>query len=325
MGCSLGTYIKNRSIKSKICIGYDGRKSSPKLKSSLIKGFLDVGLDVLDLGLITTPILYYACHIISDACCGVMVTASHNPPKFNGFKIIVDKKPFFGKNLIKIYNIAKNGNILFSKIRRLFKEIDINQGYIDKITNPITHFAKSEFDSRLKIAWDICNSSLAKILKMIIKKLPGEHILVNDNVKYRYVDLTHEQNLSSLKTIMKKQRCDFGIALDGDADRLVLISGGRKVILGDELLAFFSRDLLKRHSKPKIIADIKTSKTLIDKINNEGAKIVLYKTGHANIKDKMVKEAALLAGEVSGHMFFKENTLDLMMQYLPFANLFIYF
>ncbi|MFK7761529.1 MAG: hypothetical protein AB8B46_05465 [Candidatus Midichloriaceae bacterium] len=193
LGCSLGTYIKNRSIKSKICIGYDGRKSSSKLKSSLIKGFLDVGLDVLDLGLITTPILYYACHIISDAYCGIMVTASHNPPTFNGFKIIVDKKPFFGKNLIKIYNIAKNGNILFSKIRGLFKEIDINQGCIDKITNPITHFAKSEFDSRLKIAWDICNSSLAKILKMIIKKLPGEHILVNDNVKYRYVDPTHEQ------------------------------------------------------------------------------------------------------------------------------------
>jgi phosphomannomutase len=307
LGCGLGTYIKNRNIQSKICVGYDGRKSSPKLKSSLIEGFLDVGLDVLDLGLITTPILYYACHIISHCSCGVMVTASHNPPKFNGFKIIVDKKPLFGKSLMEICNIAKNEGILFPKTRGLFKEININQEYIDKITNPITHFSKSEFDCRLKIAWDICNSSLAKILKMIIKKLPGEHILVNENAKDRYVDPTNEQNLSGLKTIMKKQRCDFGIALDGDADRIVLINGNYRVVFGDELLAFFARDLLKRHFKPKIIADIKASKTLVDKINNEGAEIILYKTGHANIKNKMVKEGALLAGEVSGHMFFKEN------------------
>ena len=307
LGCSLGTYVKNRNIKSKICVGYDGRKSSPKLKSSLIEGFLDVGLDVLDLGLITTPILYYACHIISDYSCGVMVTASHNPPKFNGFKIIVDKKPLFGKSLIEICNIAKSESIFFSKIRGLFKEININQGYIDNITNPITHFSKSEFDCRLKIAWDICNSSLAQILKKIIKKLPGEHILVNDNAKDRYVDPTNEQNLSSLKNIMKKQKCDFGIALDGDADRVVLINGDFRVVLGDELLAFFARDLLKRHLKPKIIADIKTSKTLVDKINNEGSEIILYKTGHPNTKNKMVKEGALLAGEVSGHMFFKEN------------------
>ncbi len=307
LGCSLGTYIKDRNIKSKICVGYDGRKSSPKLKSSLVEGVLDVGVDVLDLGLITTPLLNYACHVINDACCGVMVTASHNPPKFNGFKVTVDKKPFFGKNLIEICNIAKNGNILFPKIRGSFKEINIKQEYIDNITNSITHFAKSECDSSLKIAWDICNSSLAKILNMLFKKLPGEHIVVNGNMKYRYVDPTNERNLIKLKTAIQKYRCDFGIALDGDADRLVMISSSCRVILGDELLAFFSKDLLKRHLKPKIIADIKTSKTLIDKINNEGAEIILYKTGHANIKDKMVKESALLAGEVSGHMFFKEN------------------
>ncbi len=147
LGCSLGTYIKNKAIKSKICIGYDGRKSSPMLKNSLIEGFLDVGLDTLNLGLIATPILYYACNTISGANCGVMVTASHNPAEFNGFKIIIDKKPFFGNNLIKIYNIAKNGNILLSKKRGSISEVNINQVYIDNITNPITHFIKSEFNS----------------------------------------------------------------------------------------------------------------------------------------------------------------------------------
>jgi len=307
LGCSLGTYIKNKAIKSKVCIGYDGRKSSPMLKNRLIEGFLDVGLDTLNLGLIATPILYYACNTISGANCGVMVTASHNPAEFNGFKIIIDKKPFFGNNLIKIYNIAKNGNILLSKKRGSISEVNINQVYIDNITNPITHFIKSEFNSRLKIAWDICNSSLAEILKMMVKKLPGMHIFVNDDVKHRYVDPTNEENLIKLKITIQKYRCDFGIALDGDADRLVFIGKDCRVILGDELLAFFSKDLLKRHIKPKIIADIKSSKTIVDKIYKDGGAVELYKTGHANIKDKIINSNALLAGEVSGHMFFKEN------------------
>ena len=108
------------------------------------------------------------------------------------------------------------------------------------------HFVKSEFDSGLKIAWDICNSSLAEILKEMIEMLPGKHILVNDNVKCRYIDPTNEKNLVKLKAVIQKQKCDFGIALDGDADRIVMINSNCRVVLGDELLAFFSRDLLKR-------------------------------------------------------------------------------
>ena len=273
----------------------------------MIEGLLDVGYDVIDLGLVMTPILYYACHNIQGASCGIIITASHNPINYNGFKIIVNKNPLFGKSLKELYYIAKNKKILFSKNRGILEKSIITDHYIDKITNPRTHFSCCKLNNNLKIAWDSCNSSVAKIIRELIKRLPGKHTLIHDNIKYRYVDPTNEHNLINLKNVIKNHTCDFGIAFDGDADRIVIIDKNLKVHRGDELLVFYVQDLLKRHSKPVVITDIKASKTIIDKLEENGAQVILYKTGHSNIKNKMKKTNALLAGEVSGHLFFKEN------------------
>ncbi len=307
IGCSLGTYLKNIGITSKICVGYDGRKSSPLLKLHLIEGLLDVECHVVNLGLIITPILYYACNTMHNAYCGIMITASHNPTDYNGFKIIINKQQLSGQNLKKIYDIAKNGRIILSNKRGVLEKNNIINNYIDKIINPHTHFSPNKLNNKIKIAWDSCNASVAKIVKNLIKKLPGEYILVHDNIKYRYIDPTNEHNLTKLKYTIKKYNCDLGIAFDGDADRIVIIDNNLKIYYGDELLLIYTRDLLQRHSVPKIIVDIKASKTIIDELKKFGSQVILWKTGHSNIKNKMKKTKALLAGEVSGHLFFKEN------------------
>ena len=308
LGNSLGTYLRINNINSKICVGYDGRKSSPQLKKCLIDGFLDVGFDIIELGLIPTPVLYYACHTIAST--GVMVTASHNPKEDNGFKIVVEKKSFFGESLKKLSDIAANGEIKFSHTRGIVKSLNINKEYIEKITALDNHFARIN-TTNLKIVWDASNGAASGILKDIVKKLPGEHIVINDEVDGNFPshppDPTKEENLQQLKDVIRNEKCDFGIAFDGDVDRLVLVNNECRVFYGDQLLCFFANDLLKRHHNAKIIADIKTSKTVLDEIKKLGGKPIIWKTGYSHIKAKMLEENAILGGEVSGHLFFKEN------------------
>ena len=310
LGCSLGTYLKNSNIEGKICIGYDGRKSSPQLKKSLISGFLDTGFDILELGLIPTPILYYACQTITSVCGGVMITASHNPKEDNGFKIVVQKKPFFGDALKKLCNIPKNEKIHFSKLSGTVQILNIDKEYTEKITNPKIYLSKTRYKN-LKIVWDASNGATGNVLKKIVNKLPGKHIMINEEIDGNFPahppDPTKEENLQQIKEVILKEECNFGIAFDGDGDRLVLINKDLRVFYGDELLAFFANDLLTRYPHAKIITDIKTSTIPLNEIKRLGGCLIIWKTGHSNIKNKMLKEGAMLAGEVSGHLFFKEN------------------
>ena len=301
LGCSLGTYLKNNDITGKVCVGYDGRKSSPKL---------NMGIDIIELGLIPTPILYHACQTVAQVFAGIIVTASHNPKEDNGFKIVVEKKPFFGDSLQRLYNIAISGEIKFSKFPGTLEILNIDKKYTEKITDPKNHFSEIR-DTDLKIVWDISNGSVSNILKKIVKKLPGQHIIINDKIDGNFPahppDPTKEENLQQIKMVICKEKCDFGIAFDGNGDRLVLINKDCRVFYGDQLLAFFAHDLLKRHPNAKIIADIKASRIALDEIERLGGIPIMWKTGHSNIKTKMLEENAILAGEVSGHLFFKEN------------------
>jgi phosphomannomutase len=310
LGCSMGTYLIDNNISSKICIGGDGRNSSPVLKKNLINGIIDVGIDVVELGFIPTPILYYGCHTIDDAHTGIIVTASHNPKEYNGFKIVVDKKPFYGDSLRKLCNIALSGKFKFPNSKGVVSSLDITEEYINKITDPKTHFSEISYIN-FKIVWDVSNGIASNVLKKIIKKLPGQHIIINDEVDGNFPshppDPTKEENLLQIKSIINKEACDFGIALDGDADRLVLIDKSCRVFYGDELLAFFTNDLLKRHPKANVISDIKVSRSVLNQINILGATPIIWKTGHSHIKSKMLAEDIMLGGEVSGHLYFKEN------------------
>ena len=311
LGCSLGTYLKSHNINGKICIGYDGRKSSPQLKEALIHGFLDIGFDVIELGLIPTPTLYYACYTMAYVSAGVMVTASHNPKEDNGFKIVVEANPFFGSSLKKLCNIAMSGKIQFAKFSGNIEVVNINREYTDKITNPKAHINEVSTIIPLKFVWDASNSVLSNILKEVVTRLPGKHIIINDKIDGNFPahppDPTKEENLQQIKEAIRKEKCDFGVVFDGDGDRLVLINNDCRIFYGDQLLAFFANDLLKRHPNAKIIADIKTSNTILNEIKRLGGQPIIWKTGHSNIKTKMLEESAILAGEVSGHLFFKEN------------------
>jgi phosphomannomutase len=166
-------------------------------------------------------------------------------------------------------------------------------------------------NGNLKIVWDTGNGATCDIVKEMIHHLPGQHIIINDEIDGDFPshppDPTKEENLKQIKKVVHNQVCDFGIALDGDGDRLVLINKNGQVFLGDQLLAFFAKDALKRNPNAKIIADVKASSISLDEIKALGGQVVLCKTGHSNIKTKMLKENAILAGEVSGHLFFKEN------------------
>ena len=311
LGCSLSTYLKSNNINGKICIGYDGRKSSPKLKEALIRGFLDIGFDVIELGLVPTPTLYYACQTMAYVSAGVMVTASHNPKEDNGFKVVVETSPFFGNSLKKLCDIARSKKIKFAKSSGNIRAVSINREYIDKITNPKAHTNELNTIIPLKFVWDASNSVISNILKEVVARLPGKHIIINDKIDGNFPahppDPTKEENLQQAKEIIRKEKCDFGVVFDGDGDRLVLINNDFRVFHGDQLLAFFANDLLKRHPNAKIIADIKTSNTVFNEIKRLGGQPIIWKTGHSNIKVKMLEENAILAGEVSGHLFFKEN------------------
>jgi phosphomannomutase len=311
VGYSLAVYIRSHNIYGKICVGYDGRKSSFSLKKSLLNGILDAGVEVVEIGLVPTPVLYYACHTIKDAPSGVMVTASHNKKEYNGFKIIIDKKPFFGDSLKILANIASSGTAKPYAIRGKSTYLYIDDQYVIKVTDPKVHFSSRSEYADLKIAWDVCNAVASNVLKKIIKKLPGTHVIINDVIDGNFPahppDPTMEENLTQLKSVIHNESCDFGIALDGDADRLVFINNDGRVFFGDELLTFFARDFLKRYPKATIISDVKVSKSVLDEIKRLGGKTIIWKTGHSHIKSKMLKENIMLAGEVSGHIFLWEN------------------
>jgi phosphomannomutase len=300
IGYNFAKKIRDKFKSVNIVIGYDGRLSSPILEKSLIQGLFDNGANVIRIGLCASPMLYFA-SIRLRAEGAIMITGSHNPSNYNGFKILTKEGSYYGKELLSLMK-TKTMPLMHGKIHYF----DISNSYISNLVNAIS-FKKNN----LKVVWDPGNGSTGDIIKKLIKHIPGEHILINSDVDgtfpSHHPDPTEEKNLVEIKKTIKKNHADIGIAFDGDGDRIGVLDSKANFISGDKLLLLFAMDVLKKKPKSKIIADVKASNLIFKTISSLGGTAIMSKTGHSLIKTKMKETKALLAGEMSGHIFFADE------------------
>jgi phosphomannomutase len=301
VGRSFGTMVRRNGGKH-VALGYDGRLSSPELSAACIEGLTAAGIDVTSIGVAATPMLYFAVyHLDTDA--GIQITGSHNPPDYNGFKMMMGKKSFFGEEIQKLGAIAGKG--AWESGQGKVEKKDVLAAYAARLLRDVKPGKK------LKVAWDTGNGAVGVSIRAVVDKLPGEHFVLNEKVDgtfpAHHPDPTVPKNLEQLMAEVKKQGCDLGIAFDGDGDRIGAIDGKGRVLWGDQLLVLWSRDVLKSHPGATIIADVKASQVLFDEIAKAGGNPMMFKTGHSLIKSKMAEIKSPLAGEMSGHVFFADT------------------
>lgn len=306
IGKAFATIVKQRTQQNKICVGYDGRLSSPVFEQSLVSGMVAAGADVLRVGLCPTPMLYYASHFL-DAAAGVMVTGSHNPPDYNGFKFILDQKPFYGDDILEIAELVRmHACDETSDPKEVKNNHQLVRGaYIDRILQAYPH------NTPLKVAWDTGNGATGEVVRKLCAFLPGMHILINANIDglfpAHHPDPTIPKNLRQLIGTVKEHGCDFGVAFDGDGDRIGVVDNEGTILWGDQMLALFAQDILLNKPGLSIIADVKASQLFFDHVRQAGGHGVMWKTGHSHIKAKMQEIGSPLAGEMSGHIFFADK------------------
>ncbi len=291
--------------KNNIVVCMDGRLSSPKLSDSLVKGLKYSGANIIDIGIGPTPMLYFSSHHF-NAAGAIMITGSHNPPEYNGFKFMRGKDSFFGQDIINLGKSAAKGKWNASSGKFIIRAV--MSDYINALLNSTMI---EDIDSNLKVVWDAGNGATGKVLEKLIKKLPNCNILLNSeidgNFPSHHPDPSEPKNLEQLINCVKKNNFDAGIAFDGDGDRVGLVTGKGRIIWGDQILALLSKKVLKNCPGAKIIADVKASGILTKEIEKQGGELFTWKTGHSLIKTKMKEINSPLAGEMSGHIFFSDR------------------
>ncbi|QNE05395.1 phosphoglucomutase/phosphomannomutase PgmG [Croceicoccus marinus] len=310
IGRGFATLLK-RAGGSRVAVGYDGRVSSPTLEHALVEGLNASGCDVVRIGLGPTPMLYFAEASAEDVDGGIQITGSHNPANYNGFKMVFQGRPFFGADILKIGEMAAAGD--WDDGSGTHESRDVEDAYIDALMKPFDGLSAGEMDklSSLRIGWDAGNGAAGPCLEKLVARLPGEHFTlfteVDGNFPNHHPDPTEEKNLADLKTLVAEKNLDFGVAFDGDGDRIGAIDGTGRVIWGDQLLMIYAEDLLKYLPGATIIADVKASRALYDSVAKNGGEPLMWKTGHSLIKSKMKETGSPLAGEMSGHVFFADQ------------------
>ncbi len=292
-----------RANQTKLAVGCDGRLSSPKLKDSLIKGLLNTGCDVIDIGTVSSPALYFATHHLGTQA-GIIVTASHNAGTDNGFKIILEAQSLTGKTIQKIKHLIKTQQYEEGKGKlSLFN--DINEAYVQTLKKDII------VARPLKVVLDAANGAGGPLGLAVLQAIDCDVIPLYCDIDGHFPnhapDPCKAENLEALINEVKKQQADLGFALDGDADRLVVVTGSGNILSGDQLLMLFSADIAATNPGTNIVFDVKCSPRLPRAISNAGARPILCKTGHSNIKHKMHETKALLGGEFTGHFCFKDR------------------
>lgn len=303
IGRVFGTIVA-RAGGSRVAVGRDGRLSSPELEKSLVGGLVASGMEVVCVGVGPTPMLYFASYD-QKADGAVMLTGSHNPPDYNGFKMMIGKKPFFGKDIQTLGAMAANGDVV-PETKGSSREVDVSETYIERMVKDYAGGAK-----KLNVVWDPGNGSGGAVTERLVKRLPGTHHLINAEIDgtfpNHHPDPTVLKNLEQIIAKVKETKADLGIAFDGDADRIGVVDGEGHMLFGDQLLVVLARDVLKSHPGATIIADVKASQVLFDEVAKAGGVPMMWKTGHSLIKQKMAETGSPLAGEMSGHTFFADK------------------
>jgi phosphomannomutase len=305
IGHAFGSMVVDQMLSEltpSVAVGYDGRLSSLEFSNSVCAGLEAAGVDVVNIGCGPTPMLYYATHQLSSDA-GVMITGSHNPPNFNGIKMVLSGKPFFGADIQRLgrkIEIADFHHGLGST-----KTCNVKLSYIKRLLQDFSGVKE------LSVAWDPGNGSSGEIVQELIKSLPGKHFLINEkidgNFPAHHPDPTVENNLVQLKKVVIENSCDLGIGFDGDGDRIGVIDSKGRILWGDQLMILFARDVLKYNPGAPIITEVKASKVFFDEVTKAGGVPVMWATGHSLIKSKMSELNSPLAGEMSGHIFFADK------------------
>ena len=300
LGRSYGSKAHSEGART-IAVGRDGRTHSGMLEAELIRGLTESGLNVIGVGMGPSPMLYFATHYL-DVDGGIQVTGSHNPADYNGFKLLLKGRSVFGEEIQEIGQRSASGH--WSSGSGTVEEVDIRTAYVDRL---LQDYSGKPF----RIGWDAGNGAAGPVLDMLVDRLPGHNHVIFSQVDGRFPnhhpDPTVEANLKDLKELVAREQLDFGIAFDGDGDRIGAVDGQGRVIWGDQLLAILAEAVLRDEPGSTIIADVKASQTLFDRVAELGGKPLMWKTGHSLIKSKMKETGAPLAGEMSGHIFFKHR------------------
>jgi phosphomannomutase len=283
---------------TRVAVGYDGRNSSPELEAALVAGLTAGGVDVVRIGLSSTPMLYYA-EATLEVDGGIQVTGSHNPPEYNGFKMVHAHAPFFGDDIQDLAALAASG--AWSEGAGEVTRADVLDAYVARL---MLGYAGGAY----RIGWDTGNGAAGPVIEKLVQLLPGEHHVifaeVDGNFPNHHPDPTEESNLADLKCLVAEKNLDFGLAFDGDGDRIGAVDGSGRVIWGDQILSIMVEPALREHPGAPIVADVKSSQALFDRITELGGEPVMAPTGHSLMKTAMTRTGAPLGGELSGHLFF---------------------
>ncbi len=298
IGRGFGTLVR-RGGGTSAAVGYDGRLTSPELAAALTDGLVQCGLAVTRIGLGPTPMLYFAAQTL-PADAGIMITGSHNPPEYNGIKLVLGGHSFHGAQIQDLGRLVAAGDFVSGAGRAHERSVD--QAYVERLAGDYAGTRP------LSVAWDAGNGAAGEIMQALLARLPGRHVVLNETIDgtfpAHHPDPTVEANLVQLKDAVAAEHCDLGIAFDGDGDRIGVVDGLGRVLWGDQLLVILAAEVLAQDTGAPIIADVKASQVLFDEIARMGGEPVMWCAGHSLIKAKMAEMDAPLAGEMSGHIFF---------------------
>ena len=302
LGRAFATIVRKHGGQ-RVCVGMDGRLSSPELAEAVIEGLCAGGILVQWIGRGPTPMLYFAVHH-HHADGGIQITGSHNPPAHNGFKMMLGKKSFFGAQIQELGRIAATGAYADGRGRRT--DAPVFDAYVERLVQDYPSDGRA-----LSVAWDAGNGAAGEVLSALARRLPGRHELLFAEIDGRFPnhhpDPTVDENLEHLMAAVAAGGAEVGIAFDGDGDRIGVIDGRGRIVRGDQLLQILAAEVLERHPGAPIIADVKASQALYDEIARLGGQPVMWKTGHSLIEAEMAARGAPLAGEMSGHIFYADG------------------
>lgn len=301
IGKAIGTYFRRHGKKT-LALGWDIRESSKSFREILTRALNGTGCDVIDIGMVPTPVAYFALHHLNPDG-GVMITGSHNPPEFNGFKISFEKHSLYGQRIQELKTLIDNND--FETGSGTAEERDIKEAYMDHIAGII------QIKRPLKVVLDGGNGCFGIVGPQLIRRMGldaiEQYCEPDGNFPNHHPDPTVTKYMQDLIDRVKKENADLGIGFDGDADRIGVVDDTGRLLWGDELLILYARDLLQRHPGTAVVGEVKCSRNLYEDIEKHGGKPVMSAAGHSLIKQKMKETKALLAGEMSGHMCFADN------------------